>query len=496
MPRSCRSTLTGTDTTRPYGRRMTPNGSTDFDFFFGDWAVHHHRLADVTDRDCTEWVDFDSVGGPGRSSAASATSTPCSGTMPDGRSLEGMTLRLYDPGADLWRIWWSSTANPGRLDPPVEGRFRDGRGVFLGEDEIGGKPALVRFLWSAMTPTSARWEQEFSFDGGTTWDPVLDTRVPDLHPHRLSRPAWQDRRVPGLHSHRLSRLSWQDRRVHGLHPHRLSRARLAGSTGGDPPDRRRAAGVRARCHRRRRALHAHPGQCRPGAGRRRIRRRPPRGRPHHLHRRLGGSHRGRRSTPGRLAGGRPDAARGPGGAASTGTRTCAPRPAPAAPWRTCCTPSRTACSTVTPSTPHARSAWSRTVSTCRGSASSPPRSSRLPGRALLDVPADRGRDAAAVALRAGRPGRRPARLPRRPRPGRPAAPRTRGWSPPCAAPSDCCATHRRVARTRARAARLGKERCRATDGRDPRRPTCTRQRTGRWSCSCRSISPGTTCPRS
>ncbi|RSM69778.1 hypothetical protein DMB66_10370 [Actinoplanes sp. ATCC 53533] len=151
---------------------MTPNGSTDFDFLMGHWAVHHHRLADVTDRDGTEWIDFDSVGRAWPVLGGLGNVDTVSGTMPDGRSLEGMTLRLYDPGADRWRIWWSSTAVPGRLDPPVEGRFRDGRGVFLGEDEIGGKPALVRFLWSAMTPSSARWEQDFSFDGGTTWDPV------------------------------------------------------------------------------------------------------------------------------------------------------------------------------------------------------------------------------------------------------------------------------------------------------------------------------------
>jgi len=151
---------------------MTQNGSTDFDFFMGQWAVHHHRLADVTDRDCTEWIDFDSVGRAWPVLGGLGNVDTVSGTMPDGRSLEGMTLRLYDPEADLWRIWWSSTTSPGRLDPPVEGRFRDGRGVFLGEDEVGGKPALVRYLWSAMTPTSARWEQDFSFDGGTTWDPV------------------------------------------------------------------------------------------------------------------------------------------------------------------------------------------------------------------------------------------------------------------------------------------------------------------------------------
>jgi hypothetical protein len=151
---------------------MTHDGTTDFDFLMGRWTVHHHKLTDVTDRDCTDWIDFDGLGEARPVLAGTGNVDTVTATLPGGRSFEGLTLRLYDPGADLWRIWWSSTTNPGRLDPPVEGRFRDGRGVFLGEDEIGGKPALVRFLWSAMTPTSARWEQEFSFDGGRTWDPV------------------------------------------------------------------------------------------------------------------------------------------------------------------------------------------------------------------------------------------------------------------------------------------------------------------------------------
>lgn len=151
---------------------MTQNGSTDFDFVFGHWAVHHHKLADVTDRDRTDWIDFDGVGEARPVLGGLGNVDTVSATLPGGDSFEGMTLRLYDPGADLWRIWWSSTRQPGVLDPPVAGRFRDGRGVFLGEDEIGGKPALVRYLWSAITPTSARWEQDFSFDGGATWDPV------------------------------------------------------------------------------------------------------------------------------------------------------------------------------------------------------------------------------------------------------------------------------------------------------------------------------------
>jgi hypothetical protein len=163
--------LTATVTPRLYGFGMT-KGSTDFDFVLGRWAVHHHKLADVTDRDSTDWIDFDGEGEARPVLGGAGNVDTVSATLPDGRSFEGMTLRLYDPDADLWRIWWSSTSHPGHLDPPVEGRFRDGRGVFLGEDNFDGKPVLVRYLWSAITDTSARWEQDFSYDGGTTWDQV------------------------------------------------------------------------------------------------------------------------------------------------------------------------------------------------------------------------------------------------------------------------------------------------------------------------------------
>lgn len=147
-------------------------GSTDFDFLLGRWTVHHHKLADNTDRGCTDWVDFTGEGEARPVLGGAGNVDTVRATLPGGRAFEGLTLRLYDPADDLWRIWWSSTTRAGKLDPPVEGRFRDGRGVFLGTDTIGGEPALVRFVWSAITPTSARWEQDFSFDGGTTWDPV------------------------------------------------------------------------------------------------------------------------------------------------------------------------------------------------------------------------------------------------------------------------------------------------------------------------------------
>lgn len=142
----------------------------DFDFFTGHWHVHNRRLTDALDPECDEWVEFDGtcearsiMGGLGNVDTYRAPK------LPDGRSLEGFTLRLYEPETGLWRLWWASTTRPGVLDVPVVGRFVDGVGEFECADEVGGVPVLVRFRWSDITPTSARWEQFFSFDDGASW---------------------------------------------------------------------------------------------------------------------------------------------------------------------------------------------------------------------------------------------------------------------------------------------------------------------------------------
>jgi hypothetical protein len=139
---------------------------TDFDFLPGSWQIANRRLVDTLDPECDEWEEFAATS-EARAILGGAGNVDHFRT--DG--YEGFSLRLYDPEADLWRIWWSSTARPGRLDPPVEGRFSGDRARFECEDVLDGVPIRMRFDWSEITETSARWDQSFSFDGGATWKP-------------------------------------------------------------------------------------------------------------------------------------------------------------------------------------------------------------------------------------------------------------------------------------------------------------------------------------
>ncbi|HEY9265640.1 MAG TPA: hypothetical protein VIP82_10500 [Microbacterium sp.] len=145
---------------------------SDFDFLLGTWEVEHDKLIDP----------FASPSGPRVRFASTATVMPIldglgtvdetRGTFPDGTGFVGFSLRLYDPSTDEWAIWWASKANPGVLDEPVRGRFINGRGTFVGPAETDGRSFLARFHWLGTDDAHPVWEQDFSFDGGETWEPV------------------------------------------------------------------------------------------------------------------------------------------------------------------------------------------------------------------------------------------------------------------------------------------------------------------------------------
>lgn len=53
--------------------------------------------------------------------------------------------------------------------PAGAGRFENGVGSFYASFEQDGRKIGGRLQWSAMTRTSAHWEQANSYDDGKTW---------------------------------------------------------------------------------------------------------------------------------------------------------------------------------------------------------------------------------------------------------------------------------------------------------------------------------------
>jgi hypothetical protein len=141
--------------------------SQDFDFLVGEWRVHHRRLKPGT----REWVEFDGTCGNRLLIGGAANLEEHALQSASGDAYHAVGLRAYDPQTRQWAIWWLDNRYPsGPLDPPVKGGFKDGVGTFYSDYLQDGKPARVRFLWSRITPTSARWEQAVSLDAGKTWD--------------------------------------------------------------------------------------------------------------------------------------------------------------------------------------------------------------------------------------------------------------------------------------------------------------------------------------
>ena len=146
------------------------DGRNDFDFLLGTWRVANRRLQRPLDPGDRSWEEFsaDAVVRPVLNGLGN-TDTISTPRGPGGEFFEGLTLRLFDPDDGRWRIWWTSTRQPGRLDPPMTGSFTAGHGVFFGDDEVDGVLIRIRFDWRALGPGTARWEQAFSLDEGGSW---------------------------------------------------------------------------------------------------------------------------------------------------------------------------------------------------------------------------------------------------------------------------------------------------------------------------------------
>lgn len=165
--------------TTPQPAPSKPDGQHDFDFEIGTWKTQlSRRLKPLTGSNT--WVRYEGTTTVRKVWNGRANLVELDVDGPAGH-IEGLSLRLYNPEARQWSLNFANSAG-GTLTPPTIGEFKNGRGEFYGQETLGGRAILVRFIISDITPDSCRFEQAFSDDGGKTWEVnwiATDTRVKD-----------------------------------------------------------------------------------------------------------------------------------------------------------------------------------------------------------------------------------------------------------------------------------------------------------------------------
>jgi Protein of unknown function (DUF1579) len=156
------------------------DGRADFDFEVGHWQVQSRRLKAQL-QGSTDWEEFVGIAEARKVLGGLGIIDEITNERPSGPT-QGMTLRLFDPQTQQWTIYFAGNVQEvlvgllqGVFTPPLIGGFTVGRGVFYGHEFVdggpsGGKHIFTRYLWVDITPTTYRWEQAFSADGGGAWE--------------------------------------------------------------------------------------------------------------------------------------------------------------------------------------------------------------------------------------------------------------------------------------------------------------------------------------
>jgi hypothetical protein len=146
---------------------VAADGQRDFDFEFGTWKMHLSRLVKPL-TGSTTWTEYDGPSVVRKVWDGRANLGEIELDGPAGH-IQGLSLRLYNPQTRQWTISFANSKD-GTLTAPMIGRFSGGRGEFLGQELLDGRPIYVRFVFSEITPTSFRFDQAFSADAGKSWE--------------------------------------------------------------------------------------------------------------------------------------------------------------------------------------------------------------------------------------------------------------------------------------------------------------------------------------
>jgi hypothetical protein len=143
------------------------DGQHDFDFDIGNWKTQiKRRLHPLTGSN--EFIELNGTVHVRKVWDGRAQLEEIEVDGPNGH-WEGMSLFLYNPKARQWSQTFVNSAN-GVLAGSLVGSFENGRGELFSTDTFDGRAILVRGAWSDILPTSHRYEESYSVDGGKTWE--------------------------------------------------------------------------------------------------------------------------------------------------------------------------------------------------------------------------------------------------------------------------------------------------------------------------------------
>jgi hypothetical protein len=136
----------------------------EFDFLTGEWRIHHRWRAN---HQSTEWLEFD-----GEATVVGILGGICSveELRIPARNFFGMGLRLLDQENKVWQDHWVNKQSGVVSAPGEYGGFVNGVGTWSSTWEQDGVTMISQGIWDEITPTSTRWRQRVSGDGGATWE--------------------------------------------------------------------------------------------------------------------------------------------------------------------------------------------------------------------------------------------------------------------------------------------------------------------------------------
>jgi hypothetical protein len=132
----------------------------DFDFLTGEWRIHNRYLEKGA------WIEF-----PGEATVVGILHGVVSveELRIPARGFAGMGLRALDVEKKVWVDHWVNAKSGVVPVPGQTGVFVDGVGTFTNQEKEGDTLVLCRGIWDRITPSSCRWTQSISRDGGKTW---------------------------------------------------------------------------------------------------------------------------------------------------------------------------------------------------------------------------------------------------------------------------------------------------------------------------------------